>query len=209
MTWIVGLTGGIGSGKTQASNAFEALGVPVIDTDLISHAVTAPNGLAIPAIRVAFGDELIDASGKLDRTKMRELVFTNPEARHKLEAILHPLIANVTMASVSQHSDAPYVVLVVPLLAESPQWLSRCDRVLVIDCEVETQIERVMTRSQLSREEVMAIIATQATRDARKAIANEVIVNESTLEALNQQVRKLHDFYLTMAKQSLKAGEPV
>lgn len=140
---------------------------------------------------------------------MRELVFTNPEARHKLEAILHPLIANVTMASVSQHSDAPYVVLVVPLLAESPQWLSRCDRVLVIDCEVETQIERVMTRSQLSREEVMAIIATQATRDARKAIANEVIVNESTLEALNQQVRKLHDFYLTMAKQSLKAGEPV
>ena len=107
MTWIVGLTGGIGSGKTQASNAFEALGVPVIDTDLISHAVTAPNGLAIPAIREAFGDELIDASGKLDRTKMRELVFTNPEARHKLEAILHPLIANVTMASVSQHSDAP------------------------------------------------------------------------------------------------------
>lgn len=209
MTWIVGLTGGIGSGKTQASNAFESLGVPVIDTDLISHAVTAPNGLAIPAIREAFGESLIDPSGKLDRMKMRELVFSDPQARHKLEAILHPLIANVTMASVSQHADAPYVVLVVPLLAESPQWLSRCDRVLVIDCEVETQIDRVMRRSNLSREEVLSIIATQATREARRAIANEVIVNESTLESLTQQVRRLHDFYLNMARQSPKAGEPV
>ena len=188
MTWIVGLTGGIGSGKTQASNAFEALGVPVIDTDLISHAITAPNGLAITAIREAFGDKLISPSGGLDRKAMRELVFQNPDARHKLEAILHPLIANVTMASIAQHTDAPYVVLVVPLLAESPQWLKRCDRVLVIDCEVETQIERVMARSHLTREAVMAIIATQATRDARKAIANEVIVNESTVEALTQQV---------------------
>ena len=209
MTWIVGLTGGIGSGKTQASNAFESLGVPVIDTDLISHAVTAPNGLAIPAIREAFGESLIDPSGKLDRVKMRELVFSDPQARHKLEAILHPLIANVTMASVSQHADAPYVVLVVPLLAESPQWLSRCDRILVIDCEVETQIDRVMRRSNLSREEVLSIIATQATREARRAIANEVIVNESTLESLTQQVRRLHDFYLNMARQSPKAGEPV
>ena len=209
MTWIVGLTGGIGSGKTQASNAFESLGVPVIDTDLISHAVTAPNGLAIPAIREAFGESLIDPSGKLDRVKMRELVFSDPQARHKLEAILHPLIANVTMASVSQHADAPYVVLVVPLLAETPQWLSRCDRVLVIDCEVETQIDRVMRRSNLSREEVLSIIATQATREARRAIANEVIVNESTLESLTQQVRRLHDFYLNMARQSPKAGEPI
>lgn len=209
MTWIVGLTGGIGSGKTQASNAFESLGVPVIDTDLISHAVTAPNGLAIPAIREAFGESLIAPSGKLDRVKMRELVFSDPQARHKLEAILHPLIANVTMASVSQHANAPYVVLVVPLLAESPQWLSRCDRVLVIDCEVETQIDRVMRRSNLSREEVLSIIATQATREARRAIANEVIVNESTLESLTQQVRRLHDFYFNMARQSPKAGEPV
>ena len=209
MTWIVGLTGGIGSGKTQVSNAFEALGVPVIDTDLISHAITAPNGLAIPVIREIFGADLIDPSGRLDRDKMRKLVFTHAEARRKLEAILHPLIANVSMASIAQHTDAPYVVLVVPLLAESPQWLSRCDRVLVIDCELETQISRVMARSNLTREQVLAIIATQASREERKAIANEVIVNESSLEALTQQVRKLHDFYLTMAKQSPKAGEPV
>ena len=209
MTWIVGLTGGIGSGKTQVSNAFEALGVPVIDTDLISHAITAPNGLAIPVIREIFGADLIDPSGRLDRDKMRKLVFTDAEARRKLEAILHPLIANVSMASIAQHTDAPYVVLVVPLLAESPQWLSRCDRVLVIDCELETQISRVMARSNLTREQVLAIIATQASREERKAIANEVIVNESSLEALTQQVRKLHDFYLTMAKQSPNAGEPV
>ena len=209
MTWIVGLTGGIGSGKTQVSNAFEALGVPVIDTDLISHAITAPNGLAIPVIREIFGADLIDPSGRLDRDKMRKLVFTDAEARRKLEAILHPLIANVTMASIAQHSNAPYVVLVVPLLAESPQWLNRCDRVLVIDCELETQISRVMARSNLTREQVLAIIATQASREERKAIANEVIVNESSLEALTQQVRKLHDFYLTMAKQSPKAGEPI
>ena len=209
MTWIVGLTGGIGSGKTQVSNAFEALGVPVIDTDLISHAITAPNGLAIPVIREIFGADLIDPSGRLDRDKMRKLVFTDAEARRKLEAILHPLIANVSMASIAQHTDAPYVVLVVPLLAESPQWLNRCDRVLVIDCELETQISRVMARSKLTREQVLAIIATQASREERKAIANEVIVNESSLEALTQQVRKLHDFYLTMAKQSPKAGEPV
>lgn len=209
MTWIVGLTGGIGSGKTQVSNAFEALGVPVIDTDLISHAITAPNGLAIPVIREIFGVDLIDPSGRLDRDKMRKLVFTDAEARRKLEAILHPLIANVSMASIAQHTDAPYVVLVVPLLAESPQWLNRCDRVLVIDCELETQISRVMARSNLTREQVLAIIATQASREERKAIANEVIVNESSLEALTQQVRKLHDFYLTMAKQSPKAGEPV
>lgn len=209
MTWIVGLTGGIGSGKTQVSNTFEALGVPVIDTDLISHAVTAPNGLAIPTIREAFGDAVIDPSGKLDRVKMRELVFRDEKARHKLEAILHPLIANVTMASISQHSDAPYVVLVVPLLAESAQWIDRCDRILVIDCEVQTQIDRVMARSGMTREQVLAIIATQATREARRAIANEVIVNESTIEALTQQVKRLHDFYLNMARQSPKAGEPV
>ena len=209
MTWIVGLTGGIGSGKTQVSNTFEALGVPVIDTDLISHAVTAPNGLAIPTIREAFGDEMIDPSGKLDRAKMRELVFRDPQAKQKLEAILHPLIANVTMASIAQHSDAPYVVLVVPLLAESVQWINRCDRILVIDCEVQTQIERVIARSGMTREQVSAIIATQASREARKAIANEVIVNESTIEALTQQVKRLHDFYLNMARQSPKAGEPV
>lgn len=199
MAWIVGLTGGIGSGKTQVSNTFASLGVPVIDTDLISHAITAPNGLAINAIRQAFGNALIDASGKLDRDKMRELVFNDPQARKKLEAILHPIIAEVTMASVAQHADAPYVIIVVPLLAESPVWTERCDRILVIDCDVSTQIERVMQRSSLSREQVLNIIASQATRDDRKAIANEVIVNESTLEALTQQVTRLHDYYLRLA----------
>ncbi len=209
MPWIVGLTGGIGAGKTLASNAFASLGVPVIDTDLISHALTAPNGLAIDAIHQKFGDEIFNDAGQLDRAKMRELVFKDAEKRQALEAILHPLIAQVAMASIAQHSDAPYVILVVPLLAESSAWLDRCDRVLVIDCEVETQIERVMARSGLSREQTQAIIMSQASREARKAIANEVIVNESTPEHVTQQVTRLHDFYLQMASQSPKSGEPV
>ncbi|HIU84940.1 MAG TPA: dephospho-CoA kinase [Candidatus Aphodousia gallistercoris] len=209
MTWIVGLTGGIGSGKTQASNVFASLGVPVIDTDLISHALTAPRGLAIEAIRAAFGDEVISASGEMDRKKMRQLVFADPAARQKLEGILHPLIARVALASISQHADAPYVVLVVPLLAESPAWISRCDRILVIDCEVQTQIERIMKRSNLTREEAVSIISQQASREARKAIANEVIVNESSIEHLTQQVTRLHDYYLRLASQSPNAGAPV
>lgn len=209
MPWIVGLTGGIGAGKTLASNAFASLGVPVIDTDLISHALTAPNGLAIDAIHQKFGDELFNDAGQLDRAKMRELVFKDDQKRQTLEAIMHPLIAQVAMASIAQHSDAPYVILAVPLLAESPAWLSRCDRVLLIDCEVETQIERVMARSGLSREQTQAIIMSQASREARKAIANEVIVNESTPEHVTQQVTRLHDFYLRMASQSPKSGEPV
>lgn len=209
MPWIVGLTGGIGAGKTLASNAFASLGVPVIDTDLISHALTAPNGLAIDAIHQKFGDELFNDAGQLDRAKMRELVFKDAQKRQELEAIMHPLIAQVAMASIAQHSDAPYVILAVPLLAESPAWLSRCDRVLLIDCEVETQIERVMARSGLSREQTQAIIMSQASREARKAIANEVIVNESTPEHVTQQVTRLHDFYLRMASQSPKSGEPV
>lgn len=209
MPWIVGLTGGIGSGKTLASNAFAALGVPVIDTDLISHALTGPNGLAIDAIHRAFGDSLFDGAGQLDRAKMRELVFKDPIQRKTLESILHPLIAQVALASISQHSNAPYVILAVPLLAESSEWQKRCDRILVIDCEVETQINRVMKRSGLSREQTQAIIMSQASREARKAIANEVIVNESTPEYVIQQVTRLHDFYLQMANQSPKNGAPV
>lgn len=209
MPWIVGLTGGIGSGKTLASNAFAALGVPVIDTDLISHALTGPNGLAIDAIHRAFGDNLFDDAGQLDRAKMRELVFRDPIQRKTLESILHPLIAQVALASISQHSNAPYVILAVPLLAESSEWQKRCDRILVIDCEVETQINRVMKRSGLSREQTQAIIMSQASREARKAIANEVIVNESTPEYVIQQVTRLHDFYLQMANQSPQNGAPV
>lgn len=202
MTWIVGLTGGIGSGKTQASNAFASLGVPVIDTDVISHALTVPGGLAIPAIREAFGDDVIDLTGALDREKMREIVFNDKDAREKLEGIIHPLIQRVVMTSLDQYSYAPYVVLVVPLLAESPFWASKCDRILVIDCDVKSQVDRVIKRSGLTEAQAMAIINSQVLRDDRKAIANEVIVNESSIEHLNSQVKKLHDYYLMLAKQS-------
>ena len=202
MTWIVGLTGGIGSGKTQASNAFASLGVPVIDTDVISHALTVPGGLAMADIREAFGDELIDATGAMDRAKMRELVFNDAAAREKLESIIPPWIQRVVMTSLEQYAHAPYVGLVVTLLAESPFWASKCDRILVIDCDVKTQVERVMKRSDLTEDQALAIINTQVLRDDRKAIANEVIVNESTIEHLTAQVRQLHDYYLTLAKQA-------
>ena len=153
-------------------------------------------------IREAFGDELIDATGAMDRTKMRELVFNDATAREKLESIIHPWIQRVVMTSLDQYAHAPYVVLVVPLLAESPFWASKCDRILVIDCDVKTQVERVMKRSDLTEEQAMAIINTQVLRGDRKAIANEVIVNESTIDHLTAQVRQLHDYYLTLAKQS-------
>ncbi len=209
MPWIVGLTGGIGAGKTLASNAFADLGVPVIDTDLISHALTGPNGLAIPAIRERFGEEILDDVGQLDRTKMRTLIFSNAQKRQELESILHPLIAQVAMNSVAQHADAPYVILAVPLLTESPRWQEYCNRILVIDCDVQTQVERVMKRSGLTTQEAHAIIGSQASREARKAIANEVIVNETTPEYVTQQVTRLHDFYSQMAAQSVHLGEPI
>lgn len=205
MTWIVGLTGGIGSGKTQASNAFASLGVPVIDTDVISHALTVPGGLAMPDIRAAFGEDLIDATGAMDRSKMRELVFNDASAREKLESIIHPWIQRIVMMSLDQYANAPYVVLVVPLLAESPFWASKCDRILVIDCDVKTQVERVMKRSAMTEEQALAIINSQVLRDDRKAIANEVIVNESTIEHLTEQVHRLHEYYLTLAQQSQTA----
>ena len=205
MTWIVGLTGGIGSGKTQAANAFTSLGVTVIDTDIISHALTAPNGLAIESIREAFGDEFIDGIGQMDRQKMRECIFYDPQAKAKLEAILHPLIHRVVQNSILQHAHEPYLVLVVPLLAETGYWVEHCNRILVIDCEVSTQIQRVMQRSNLSQEVVSKIISSQATREQRAAIASEVIVNESSLQQLQSQVAHLHEYYTVLAKQEGEA----
>lgn len=201
MTWIVGLTGGIGSGKTQAANAFTALGVTVIDTDIISHALTAPNGLAINAIRAAFGNDFIDGIGQMDRAKMRECIFSDPQAKSKLESILHPLIHRVVNNSILQHADEPYLVLVVPLLAESGYWIDKCNRILVIDCDAETQVKRVMQRSQLEESVVRKIIAAQASREERAAIASEIIVNESSLQQLQNQVAHLHEYYSVLAKQ--------
>ena len=196
----VGLTGGIGSGKSTVADLFAAHGVPLVDTDLIAHRITAPNGIAMPAIAAEFGNEFVAADGALDRARMRTLVFADDTARKRLESIVHPLIRAETERE-QREAQGPYVILVVPLLVESGTWKSRVDRVLTVDCSVETQISRVMNRNGFSREQVLAIIARQATREARLEAANDVIDNDNvSLESLEAQVDARHRVYLSLAR---------
>lgn len=201
MTFLVGLTGGIGSGKSAAASLFEELGAAVVDTDAIAHELTAPGGAAIESIRGAFGDDVIDARGALDRAAMRRKVFADPQAKARLEAILHPMIRAETDRR-SAASRAPYVVLVVPLLVESGGYRSRVQRVAVVDCPEEVQVARVMSRSGLSAEEARAIMAAQVSRGQRLAVADDVIENGGELAALRPQIEALHRRYLEMAAVS-------
>jgi len=199
---FVGLTGGIGSGKTAVSDQLSQLGAGVIDTDLIAHQITAPNGTAIPFIQKQFGSEFIDSKGALDRTKMRHLVFTDPKARKALEAITHPLIRAETIRKATHliEERVPYLVFVVPLLIESGNWLPLLDYLVVVDCPEEAQIERVMHRSKLPRNEVEKIIKAQASRQERIAHADMVIENQSSLNKLQAEVMKLHQKILQIQK---------
>ncbi len=174
----IGLTGGIGSGKSSVAALLQAHGAVIVDTDAISRQLTLPGGIAIPALREAFGDTAIDDSGALDRDRMRRLVFDDADARHRLEAILHPLILTETEHAAAQHPAAPVIVFDVPLLIESASWLARVHRVLVVDCSERTQIERVMQRSGWTEDRVRSVIAAQATRDQRRAVADDLIVND-------------------------------
>jgi dephospho-CoA kinase len=197
--FVVGLTGGIGSGKSTVANLFAMRGVPLVDTDAIAHRITAPRGIAMPHIAAEFGAEFIAADGSLDRARMRSLVFSDEAARKRLEAITHPLIRMETERE-QREAHGPYVIVVVPLLVESGTWKERVNRVLVVDCTVETQIERVMSRNGFSRDEVLAIIARQATREARIAAADELIFNDHVpLKDLEARVAAMHDFYLSLA----------
>ncbi|AIO34112.1 dephospho-CoA kinase [Burkholderia cenocepacia] len=198
----VGLTGGIGSGKTTVADLFAARGATLVDTDLIAHRITAPGGLAMPAIEQAFGPDFVAADGSLDRARMRTLIFSDDDARRCLEAITHPLIRAETDREAREARGA-YVIYVVPLLVESGNWKTRADRVLVVDCPVETQIARVMRRNGFTREQVEAIIARQATREARLAAADDVIVNDAaTPDELAAQVDVLHRRYLDCATRA-------
>ncbi|KMY86752.1 Dephospho-CoA kinase [Candidatus Paraburkholderia calva] len=196
----IGLTGGIGSGKSTVADMFAARGVPLVDTDLIAHQVTAPEGVAMPLIASEFGPEFVAASGALNRARMRELVFTDDTAQARLEAIVHPLIRAETERQ-RHAAGGTYHIVVVPLLVESCNWSNRVSRVLVVDCPVETQIARVIRRNDFSREQVLAIIAKQASREARLAAANDIVVNDdtSTLESLAREVDALHARYLELA----------
>ncbi|KNH05215.1 Dephospho-CoA kinase [Candidatus Burkholderia brachyanthoides] len=196
----IGLTGGIGSGKSTVADMFAARGVPLVDTDLIAHQVTVPKGIAMPLIASEFGPEFVAANGVLDRARMRELVFTDDTAKARLEAIVHPLIRAETERQ-RHAAGGKYHIVVVPLLVESDNWSDRVSRVLVVDCPVETQIARVIRRNGFSREQVLAIIAKQASREARLTAANDIVVNDdtSTLESLAREVDALHARYLELA----------
>ncbi len=198
MTYIVGLTGGIGSGKSAAADEFGRLGADIIDADVIAHALTAPGGAAIDAIRAAFGDDVIAADGRLDRARMCEPASHDPSARRTLEAIRHPMIHAETERRTAA-STVPYVVLVIPLLVEGGNSRGRFDRVAVVDCPVETQITRTMARSRLDRAEVERIVAAQASRDDRRAAADDIIDNDGDLPSLHAQVAALHAAYLAAA----------
>ena len=197
--FAVGLTGGIGSGKSTVADLFAAHGVPLVDTDLIAHRITAPHGIAMPQIAAKFGDSFVAADGSLDRARMRKLVFSDDGARKHLEGITHPLIRAETERE-QREAQGPYVIVVVPLLVESGSWKTRVNRVLTVDCSVETQISRVMSRNGFSREQVLAIIARQATREARLVAADDIIDNDNApLEALEAQVDAQHRVYLSLA----------
>jgi len=203
MNLVVGLTGGIGSGKSAAAAEFARLGAMVVDTDAIAHELTAPGGAAIAEVRRRFGSGSIDAAGAMDRKRMRDLAFSDPEQKRRLEALLHPMIRAESARRIEAafaNRSGPYVLHVVPLLIESPGYRERVGRVLVVDCPEALQVARVLQRSGLPEAVIRRIIASQIQRDKRLAAADDVIDNSGPVAALQQQVRKLHETYLQLAR---------
>jgi dephospho-CoA kinase len=199
MSFVVGLTGGIGSGKSAAADEFGRLGATVVDTDVIARELTAAGGAAIPDIEKLFGAQVLDPGGAMDRKKVRERVFADPAAKKALEGLLHPLIREESLRRIAA-AQGPYVIHVVPLLVESGEYRDRVDRVLVVDCPEELQIQRVRARSGLSEAEVRAIISSQATRAERLAAADDVIHNAGSVDALRKQVAAFHRKYLEYSR---------
>ncbi|ASY37271.1 dephospho-CoA kinase [Taylorella equigenitalis] len=194
----VGLTGGIGSGKSTVAKFFEEKGIPVVDADKVSRLITASNGVAIEAIRAEFGSDYIDDTLAMDRTKMRELIFSDPKAKTRLEGILHPLIRSTILEQVSEAVSsgiAPYVIADIPLLIESYEFYrSELDVICAVDCDIDTQIARVQKRNNFNRAKILEIIHSQASRDERLKHADFVIDNgsDTTLEGLRLQVDQVH-----------------
>ena len=197
--FTVGLTGGIASGKSTIAGFFAALGVPVIDTDIVAREVVAPGSPGLVKIRESFGDSVIDESGSLDRYRMREIIFSNDEKRLALERILHPLIRTETNAQAAA-AEGDYVVIVVPLLFESPI-KAEMDRIVVVDCKEETQIERLMLRDNESRDQACHILATQANREERLSIADDIVRNDGDVDSARERVQTLHEIYMELARE--------
>jgi dephospho-CoA kinase len=199
MTYCVGLTGGIGSGKSSAARLFADCGAAVVDTDDVSHELTRPGGGALAALRAAFGPDCLAADGGLDRARMRRLAFADESVRRRLESVLHPLIRAETHRRVAA-ARADYVVVVVPLLFETGAYADLVRRVAVVDCPEELQIARAMQRSRLDEAEVRAIIAAQLPRQARLARADDVLRNDDDIASLRAQVAALHERYRALAR---------
>ncbi len=194
--WILGLTGGIGSGKSAAAERFAELGVHVVDADQVARSVVEPGSAALAQIVDRFGVPILASSGELNRAALRERIFASVEDRHWLERLLHPLIRQEIWASLSR-AESPYAVLVSPLLVESRQH-EQVDRVLVVDVPEDLQLQRVLARDQVSEDQVRAILAAQARREDRLRHANDVLVNDRDLSWLRQEVDRLHDRYLQL-----------
>lgn len=199
MPLIIGLTGGIGCGKSTATKWFAAHGIDIIDTDEIAHELTQPRGKAIEIIKNTFGTEFITQEGFLDRNRMRQLVFSNQTLKNKLEAILHPLIYQEVCSRIHSATSA-YIIVIVPLLLETKAFQKLVDRILVIDCPEQLQIARTIARSKLDAQEVRAIMAAQMPRKDRLARADDIIVNEQDLNHLHEQVEMFHLKYLALAR---------
>lgn len=195
---VVGLTGGIGSGKSAAADEFSRLGAVVVDTDEIARRLTGPGGAAIPHIKSQFGEAFLAPSGAMDRDAMRRRVFSDPAAKQSLETLLHPMIRAESERLIGE-ARGPYVLYVVPLLIESRNYRDRVDRVLVVDAPEDAQVQRVCARSGLGETEVRAIIGAQASRAERLAAADDVIDNGGDRAALRAQVARLHGEYLELA----------
>jgi dephospho-CoA kinase len=196
---IVGLTGGIGSGKSTAAHLFAQRGIGVTDTDAIAHALTAPGQPALPIIADAFGAQYLAPDGTLDRAALRQLVFHDSAARTALENILHPRIRQAVTEALAEPSSSPYRIVVIPLLFETNGYISMLQRTLVIDCPEALQIQRTMLRSAMTESEVRAIMAVQISRGLRLSRADEVISNDSSVENLQSKVDEIHKKYLRLA----------
>ncbi len=203
----VALSGGIASGKTTVSNALQKLGVPIIDTDILAREVVEPGTDGLQKIVTTFGTEILDDKGALDRKQLRAIIFSDPTARSDLESILHPLIRDLTNTRLNalDKQQTPYAVVVIPLLVETGQ-RERYDHIVIVDVEPEIQIKRLMARDNSSKEQAEQILASQASREQRLAIADDVIFNSGTTTAVELQVKKLHEYLLKLTR--LKFAHP-
>jgi len=201
MSLIIGLTGGIGSGKTSATRFFAAEGIAIIDADTIAHELTGAQGDAIPNIKKYFGVDFITKNGKLDRKKMKNRIFSDINSRKKLEKILHPLIQAEIMHRI-ETAFSPYIIVVAPLLLETGDYCETVTRILVVDCNEECQISRTVSRDGLSKEDVRTIMATQKPRQERLNQADDVIVNDTDISSLQEKVKLQHNKYLSLLQKN-------